>query len=237
MKLLQENVIFNVIDSQHLKTKERIEIKLEPASDTSFKNLAPIRLPDRKTNPMTRIFLKSVGLDYVTDISKLTNQQVKGNIVEFSKTDGTKFIGVETKSIDIVNPILIKPQVKSMKNSKSFIDVAVDALLKLNKPTNYHELSNYILQNDMYISQGKRPYAALACRIGSEIKSKGAASRFIKEPNGFISLNSALYPQFNVSLIPTLVPTELQSVPAVETEDTVATLIQNLFSSFLKVFQ
>lgn len=235
MKILQENVLLRIQEAAHLWEKESIILTYSPISETKYKQLAATRIPSRRTNPHTRILLKSMKIDDVNTISNLTGKTVTGDIVEFLRKDNSTFVGVNVLSI---NPVESKIVVENKKElpaaipgKKSMVDVAAAILERENKPLQYKYISELMLKEKSFFSKGKTPEATLSSNIGIEIRTKGQKSRFVKICKGVYGLNPILYPNFGLVL-----ETDVEQPPAPIVTEVLNKKQSNTFFGSLKDF-
>lgn len=78
-------------------------------------------------------------------------------------------------------------------------DAAVEVLSAADEPLHYREITERILERDLWATSGKTPEATVNAQIVTEINSKGQESRFVRTAPGTFALNDGTYEKYDIT--------------------------------------
>jgi len=91
-----------------------------------------------------------------------------------------------------------------MNKRLSVVEAAFQALQESGKPLHATEITDYIISNGLWTTEGKTPVATVAAQLYRDIKKRGAVSRFILcEPLTFALRSIAVADDLPASKLPT----------------------------------
>lgn len=200
MKLLVPDVEFEVLNVKFNGATEQFSMDLKPLGVPLYPGPFTIRFHirhDYSDFKFFRIFKSNNNLSS-SDLNNLKGKIFQGHIAEFTKGDGTQFVGVHSTSLFLKNtPTIIPKPVKQpmntittskpVTNSKTMREALIEVLSQNNRSMNAKEIANAVLKNG-YVSRGKTPDATIASIIYMDIKAHGDKSIFALTAPGIFAM-------------------------------------------------
>lgn len=225
MKLLKSDVKFEVLEVKFNGFTEQFIMTLKPLNVPLYPGPFVIRFHHRHDYSdfkYFRIFKTNNNLSS-SDLNTLRGRIFQGHLAEFTKNDGSKFVGVHSTSLILQNnlanlstnnipPKAIKQSVnintimnaidKTVKVSKTksqtMRQMVIEALTQNGNPMNAKEIADAILKNG-YHSKGKTLNTTIASIINMDIKNHGIGSMFVRTAPGIFNVRTqVVVPTVNV---------------------------------------
>lgn len=92
------------------------------------------------------------------------------------------------------------------------LDAVAKVLTAANKPLHYKEITNRILDQNLWLTEGKTPDATINARLASNIKKLGNDSRFQRTGKGIFALREWGHPEFFTSSATRKTTSKVESV-------------------------
>jgi hypothetical protein len=113
-------------------------------------------------------------------LRKQISQKAKEAAGEPTKTHTSPHVETQTPDADVTQ----SPRKNASKSKPSGLDLAAQILQEAGQPLNCQEIVMQLLDKGLWKTEGKTPAATIYSAIITEIKNKGAQSRFRKTERG-----------------------------------------------------